>query len=288
MRKGIILAGGSATRFRPVTEVVSKQLLPVYDKPLIYYPLSTLMLAGIRQILIISSPRFLQSCKELLGSGEELGIELQYSVQDEPRGLAEALIIGEQFIRGEHCALILGDNLFHGSGLGRNLSSLGANPGATVTAFQVANPKEFGVVEFDVEGRVLSLEEKPTNPRSNWIVPGLYFFDGSASDRAKALRPSERGELEITDLNLSYLEDGLLAVNRLARGTTWFDMGTADSLLDASEYVRMVQRRQGLLVGSPEEVAWRQGWISSEAAEALVSRYKSDYGKLVMAAIRGN
>jgi glucose-1-phosphate thymidylyltransferase len=238
--------------------------------------------------LIISSPRFLGSFERLLGTGEDLGIEIQYCVQEEPRGLADALILGEGFINGDPCALILGDNLFHGTGLGRNLASIGTESGATVTAFQVANPREFGVVEFDAEGRVLSLEEKPANPRSNWIVPGLYFFDGSASDRAKALLPSERGELEITDLNLSYLKDGLLNVNRLARGTTWFDMGTADSLLDAADYVRMVQRRQGLLVGAPEEVAWRQGWISSDAAEALASKYKSDYGKLVMAAIRGS
>jgi glucose-1-phosphate thymidylyltransferase len=288
MRRGIILAGGSATRLRPVTEVVSKQLLPVYDKPLIYYPLTTLMLADIREVLIISSPPFLPSFQRLLGSGEELGIEIHYSAQEEPRGLADALILGEPFVQGEHCALILGDNLFHGSGLGRNLASIGKDAGATITAFQVANPAEFGVAEFDSEGRVLTLEEKPTNPRSNWIVPGLYFFDGSASERAKALIPSHRGELEITDLNLSYLKDGLLSVNRLARGTTWFDMGTADSLLDAAEYVRMVQRRQGLLVGSPEEVAWRQGWISSDVAEALASRYKSEYGKLVLAAIRGS
>lgn len=288
MRKGIILAGGKATRFRPVTEVVSKQLLPVYDKPLIYYPLTTLMLAGIREILIISSPAFLAGFQGLLGSGEELGIEIHYSAQSEPRGLADALILGERYVQGESCALVLGDNLFHGTGLGRNLASLGTGSGATVTAIQVANPGEFGVVEFDDEGRVLALEEKPTNPRSNWIVPGLYFYDGSASERAKALLPSHRGELEITDLNLSYLRDGLLNVKSLARGTTWFDMGTADSLLDAAEYVRMVQRRQGLLVGSPEEVAWRQGWISSNSAEALASRYKSDYGKLVLAAIKGN
>lgn len=287
MRKGIILAGGSATRLRPVTEVISKQLVPVYDKPLVYYPLTTLMLAGIREILIISTPRFIESFRELLGSGEQLGIEIHYMVQEEPRGLAEALVIGEGFIDSRHCALILGDNLFHGSGLGRNLQSIGKDPGATVTAFQVSNPADFGVVEFDDDGSVLSLEEKPVHPKSNWIVPGLYFFDDTATERARSLKPSKRGELEITDLNLDYLNEGKLKVNRLARGTTWFDMGTADSLLDAAEYVRMVQRRQGLLVGSPEEVAWRQGWISREAAESLAIKYKSDYGKLVLAAIRG-
>jgi glucose-1-phosphate thymidylyltransferase len=270
-----------------VTEVVSKQLLPVYDKPLVYYPLTTLMLAGIREILIISTPRFLSSFSELLGSGEQLGVEIHYMVQEEPRGLAEALVIGEGFIDSKHCALILGDNLFHGSGLGRSLQSIGQEPGATVTAFQVSNPADFGVVEFDEAGRVLSLEEKPTHPKSNWIVPGLYFFDDTATERARSLKPSKRGELEITDLNLDYLNEGKLKVNRLARGTTWFDMGTADSLLDAAEYVRMVQRRQGLLVGSPEEVAWRQGWISREAAESLAIKYKSDYGKLVLAAVKG-
>jgi glucose-1-phosphate thymidylyltransferase len=285
LRKGIILAGGSATRLRPVTEVVSKQLLPVYDKPLVYYPLTTLMLAGIRDFLIISTPNSIGLFRELLGDGEKFGIRISYESQDKPRGVAEALIIAQEYLAGQSSALILGDNLFHGPGLGRNLSSITSDPGATVMAYQVANPSDFGVVEFGEDGVVTNLTEKPAEPKTNWIVPGLYFYDESASARAQGLKPSSRGELEITDLNRSYLEDKKLTVQKLERGTSWFDMGTADSLLDAAEYVRMVQKRQGLLVGSPEEVAWRQGWISTVQVSNLARQYKSRYGSLVLASL---
>jgi len=221
----------------------------------------------------------------LLGDGEKFGIRISYESQDKPRGVAEALIIAQEYLAGQSSALILGDNLFHGPGLGRNLSSITSDPGATVMAYQVANPSDFGVVEFGEDGVVTNLTEKPAEPKTNWIVPGLYFYDESASARAQGLKPSSRGELEITDLNRSYLEDKKLTVQKLERGTSWFDMGTADSLLDAAEYVRMVQKRQGLLVGSPEEVAWRQGWISTVQVSNLAQQYKSRYGELVLATL---
>lgn len=286
--KGIILAGGSGTRMRPLTKVVSKQLLPVYDKPLIFYPLSTLMLAGIRDILVICSQAHLQQFQNLLGDGLHLGIRLEYQVQKEPKGIAEALILGEDFISNSQTALILGDNLFFGSGLGRNLSTLNEISGAVVLATSVTNPSDYGVVEFDKNNKVLSIEEKPANPKSNWIVPGLYFYDSSASERAKSLRPSPRGELEITDLNLSYLSDGSLQVNKLPRGTAWFDSGTPDSLLDAAEFVRVSQQHRGLLIGSPEEVAWMQGWVSKSSTIASSQIYKSKYGSLIRRAVGGN
>ena len=279
MKKGIILAGGSATRLRPVTSVVSKQLLPVYDKPLIYYPLSTLMLAGVRDVLLISSPDHINSFRQLLGDGSQWGIDISYAEQKKPQGIAQALVLAEDYLEGRESVLILGDNLFHGPGLGTSLSNVQSSTGATVTAYQVSNPTEFGVVTFDENHRVLAIEEKPKNPSSNWVIPGLYFYDSTAPVRAKSLTASSRGELEITDLNRSYLSDGLLGVQKLSRGTTWFDMGTPDSLLDAAEYVRMIQKRQGLLVGSPDEVSWREGWVPSEALTERSRGIKSSYGR---------
>lgn len=285
--KGIILAGGSGTRMRPLTEVVSKQLLPVYDKPLIFYPLSTLMLAGVREILIICSPQHLHQFRNLLGDGSHLGIKLEYKIQQEPKGIAEALLLGEEFVGNNQTALILGDNLFFGTGLGRNLASLAGFSGAVIMATNVSNPSDFGVVEFDDNDAAISLEEKPVIPKSNWIVPGLYFYDSSAFERAKSIRPSERGELEITDVNLSYFEEGLLKVNKLPRGTAWFDSGTPDSLLDAAEFVRVTQQRQGLLIGSPEEVSWRQGWMSEDEVIEASRKYKSAYGSIVRKSVQG-
>lgn len=262
--KGLILAGGSATRLRPASFAVSKQLMPVYDKPLIYYPLTTLILSGIREVLLITSPQELDNFKRLFSRSDTWGINIEFAEQPNPGGLAEALIIGEEFIGESSSTLILGDNLFHGTGLGRNLSDGFDGVGAQIAAYRVADPRAFGVVEFDSDGNVLSLEEKPERPKSNWVVPGIYKYDGSASSRAKRLKRSPRGELEITDLNLSYLEDGLLKVQVFQRGTTWLDMGTPNSLLEAAEYIRVIQERQGTLVGSPEEAAWSMGLIDDE------------------------
>ena len=280
--KGIILAGGSATRLRPASLGVSKQLMPVYDKPLIYYPLTTLMLSGIREILLISTPHDLPQFRRLFSDAKSWGIAISFAEQPNPGGLAEALLIGESFINGEEVALILGDNLFHGIGLGRQLQDSFVNPGALIAAYHVADPRAFGVVEFDIDGLAKSLEEKPESHRSSWAVPGLYFYDETAVDRTKSLQRSPRGELEITDLNRSYLDDNQLRVKTFARGTTWLDMGTPATLLEAAEYVRIVQDRQGLLIGSPEEAAWRSGWIDDFELLKLASEQRTtQYGQLL-------
>ena len=270
--KGIVLAGGLGTRLWPITKSVSKQLLPVYDKPMIYYPIATLMAAGIREILIISTPRDLPGFKNLLNSGSELGVSFSYKEQTEPRGLAESLILGEKFIERERVALILGDNIFHGVGLGRELSRFQNIVGAQIFGYAVSNPTEYGIAEFDSEGKVMSLEEKPKEPKSNYAVPGLYFYDNSAVDKAKKVIPSARGEIEITAVNQMYLNEGTLGVQILPRGTAWFDTGTFENLYDASSYVRIVERRQGVKIGSLEELAWRQQWISDDQLIALASK----------------
>lgn len=280
--KGIILAGGSATRLRPSSLAVSKQLMPVYDKPLIYYPLTTLMLSGIREILLISTPHDLPQFMRLFSNADQWGIHISYAEQATPGGLAEALLIGESFINGGEVALILGDNLFHGTGLGRQLHDSFVNPGALIAAYHVSDPRAFGVVEFDSNGIAKSLEEKPEIPKSSWAVPGVYFYDQSAVDRTKSLKRSPRGELEITDLNRSYLLDGQLRVKTFARGTAWLDMGTPSTLLEAAEYVRVIQERQGLLIGSPEEVAWRAGWIDDSKLIELSASFKNTtYGDIL-------
>lgn len=280
--KGIILAGGSATRLRPASLGVSKQLMPVYDKPLIYYPLTTLMLTGIREILLISTPTDLPQFRRLFLKAESLGIEISFAEQPNPGGVAEALLIAQSFINGEEVALILGDNLFHGTGLGRQLQDSFVNPGALIAAYHVSNPSSFGVVEFNADGVAKSLEEKPEYPKSSWAVPGLYFYDETAVDRTKSLHRSPRGELEITDLNRSYMNDNQLRVKTFARGTTWLDMGTPARLLEAAEYIRVVQDRQGLLIGSPEEASWRAGWIDDSKLLELASKFKStQYGELL-------
>jgi glucose-1-phosphate thymidylyltransferase len=280
--KGIILAGGSATRLRPASLGVSKQLMPVYDKPLIYYPLTTLMLSGIREILLISTPHDLPQFKRLFSNADSWGIEISFAEQPNPGGLAEALLIGENFINGGEVALILGDNLFHGTGLGRQLQDSFVNPGALIAAYHVSDPRAFGVVEFNANGLAKSLEEKPENPKSSWAVPGIYFYDETAVTRTKLLTRSSRGELEITDLNRSYMIDGLLRVKTFARGTTWLDMGTPSTLLEAAEYIRVIQERQGLLIGSPEEAAWRAGWIDDSKLVELSAKFKNTtYGEIL-------
>jgi glucose-1-phosphate thymidylyltransferase len=281
--KGIILAGGSATRLRPASLGVSKQLMPVYDKPLIYYPLTTLMLSGIRELLLISTPQDLPQFKRLFEKSCEWGINVQFAEQPKPGGLAEALLIGEEFIDNKPIALILGDNLFHGQGLGRQLQQDFKTPGALIAAHHVSNPTAFGVVEFDSNGMATSIEEKPQKPKSSWAVPGLYFYDETSVARAKKLRRSARGELEITDLNKSYMEDQLLRVKTFERGTTWLDMGTPSTLLEAAEYIHVIQERQGLLVGSPEEAAWRAGWITNEKINELAQEMiTTKYGQLLL------
>lgn len=286
MKKAIILAGGAATRLKPATTVVTKQLLPVYDKPLIYYPLTTAILSGAEQILIISAPEHRAAFESLLGDGSKWGISLSFETQEKPEGLAQAILIGEKFIAGTGVQLILGDNLFHGANLGRNLAGAFNGEGALVSTYQVADAKDFGVVTFDESGNVLTLEEKPDSPKSNWVVPGIYFYDNTCVERVKSLSPSARGELEITDLNNLYLQEDALKVLKLDRGTTWFDMGTPDSLLDAAEYVRVIQKRQGLLVGSPEEAAWRMGLITSSEVLSISKKYSSDYGRRLAELIR--
>jgi glucose-1-phosphate thymidylyltransferase len=283
-RRGIILAGGSGTRLHPITQGVSKQLLPVYDKPMIYYPLSTLMLAGIREVLVITTPVDQPAFERLLGDGSRWGMNIQYAKQPSPDGLAQAFLIGAGFLSGAPAALVLGDNLFHGHDLVPQLaSSNGSAAGATVYAYPVSDPERYGVVAFDREGRVTSLEEKPDQPKSRYAVTGLYFYDSTVVERARQVVPSPRGELEITDLNRMYLEDGLLRVELMGRGMAWLDTGTCDSLHEAASYIRTLEHRQGLKVGCPEEVAWRQGWIKSDQLERLaVPLRKSGYGDYLL------
>ena len=279
--KGIILAGGSGTRLYPLTMVTSKQLLPVYDKPMIYYPLSILMLAGIRDILIISTPTDLPNFERLLGDGARYGINLSYAVQPSPDGLAQAFLIGEEFIDGDSCAMILGDNIFYGSGLKKHLRDAASrDKGATVFGYYVDDPERFGIVEFDQNGKAVSLEEKPKNPKSNYCVTGLYFYDNRVVEMAKKVKPSARGELEITDLNKLYLEDDTLNVVTLGRGYAWLDTGTMDALAEATEFVKVIENRQGIQISAVEEIAYKNGWISKEKLIESAEKYgKSPYGE---------
>jgi glucose-1-phosphate thymidylyltransferase len=288
MTKGIILAGGSGTRLYPVTRTVSKQMLPVYDKPMIYYPLSTLMLAGIRSILIITTPQDAEQFRALLGDGSQWGLDLRYAVQPNPGGLAEAFIIGRDFVGNDPSSLILGDNIFYGGGLSDILQAIVADgTGATALAYRVSAPEQFGVVEFDADGRAIGLEEKPAEPRSNWAVTGMYFYDNQVCDIAAEIRPSARGELEITDVNRRYLELGQLKIQRLGRGFAWLDTGTHDTLLQAGEFVQTIEQRQGFKIAAPEEVAWRMGYIDSERLESLARPLaKSGYGEYLLRILR--
>ena len=285
--KGIILAGGTGSRLHPITQGISKQLTPVYDKPMIYYPLSTLMLAGIRDILIITTPADQEQFQRLLGDGSRFGINLEYKVQPSPDGLAQAFILGADFIGNDSVALVLGDNIFYGPGLGTQLATYEQKDGATVFAYRVADPRAYGVVEFDEDFNALSIEEKPENPKSDYAIPGLYFYDSKVVEYARQIKPSPRGELEITDLNRVYLEQGKLKVEVLPRGTAWLDTGTFDSLADATNFIRTVQNRQGLSVGCPEEIAWRHGWLSDEQLRDIATPLvKSGYGSYLLGLLR--
>ncbi|MDR3068603.1 MAG: glucose-1-phosphate thymidylyltransferase RfbA, partial [Cellulomonas sp.] len=281
--RGIILAGGSGTRLHPITLGVSKQLVPVYDKPMVYYPLSTLLLAGIRDVLVITTPHDADQFHRLLGDGSQFGIAISYTVQEVPNGLAQAFVLGADFVGDDAAALVLGDNIFYGPGLGSQLSRFEHIDGGAVFAYQVSNPSEYGVVEFDPDGRALSLEEKPARPKSRYAVPGLYFYDNDVVQIARDLRPSARGEYEITDVNREYLRQGRLHVEVLPRGTAWLDTGTFDSLLDAADYVRTIESRQGLKIGAPEEVAWRQGFLTDDELRVRAEKLtKSGYGQYLL------
>ncbi len=287
--KGILLAGGSGTRLHPMTLAASKQLLPVYDKPMVYYPLSTLMLAGIRDILVISTPDDLPQFQRLLGDGQRLGMRFTYAPQPKPEGIAQAFLIGRDWIAGQACALALGDNLIHGDHLSSTLRAAATRPhGATVFAYQVRDPERYGVVSFDASGRAVEIVEKPAVPQSNWAVTGLYFYDEAVSDLARTIRPSNRGELEITDLNRLYLEAGTLSVERLSRGCAWLDAGTPDSLLQAATFVQTIQSRTGMLVGCPEEVAFRMGYIDADALRSHARHLgKTDLGRVLLELAEG-
>ena len=287
--KGIVLAGGSGTRLHPLTLATSKQLMPVYNKPMIYYPISTLMLAGIKEILIITTPHEQEHFRRLLGDGSQWGIQLTFLTQEQPNGIAEAFLIGEKHIEGNQSALILGDNIFYGSGMGQTLSRMKGRAGATIFAQKVSDPQRYGVIDFDSSGKVLSIEEKPLNPKSKYVVPGLYFYDERVTERVRSLKPSNRGEIEISDLNALYLAKGELNVEKLERGTAWLDTGTIDSLLSAGEFVRTIEQRQGSKIGSPEEIAWRLGLIDNQKLEELAKKYpKSGYGLYLLELLSEN
>ena len=286
--KGIILAGGTGSRLFPLTLGISKQMAPVYDKPMIYYPLSTLMLAGIRDVLVISSPRDIGGFEKLLGDGSQWGMTFRYVTQPEPEGLAQAFVLGADFIGSEHVALVLGDNIFYGSGFRKILARASElSTGATIFGYEVRDPQRYGVVEFDSEGRAVSLEEKPTHPKSDFAVPGLYFYDNSVVDIARNLQPSPRGELEITDVNREYLRRGQLQVELLSRGFAWLDTGTHESLLDAGNFVAAIEKRMGLKIACPEEIAWRQGFITRDELRELATRFPNEYGDYLRHVSRG-
>ncbi|WP_320950359.1 MULTISPECIES: glucose-1-phosphate thymidylyltransferase RfbA [Fusobacterium] len=286
--KGIILAGGSGTRLYPITKAISKQITPIYDKPMIYYPLSVLMLARIKEILVISTPRDVLVFKELLEDGSDFGLKISYAIQEKPNGLAEAFLIGEKFIGNDSCALVLGDNIFYGHGFTGMLKEASSKEkGATIFGYYVNNPKDFGVVEFDEKGKAISLEEKPENPKSNYAIPGLYFYDNTVVEKAKKVKPSKRGELEITTLNEMYLNENNLNVVSLGRGMAWLDTGTHDALLEASNFVKTIQSRQGVMVACPEEIAYRNGWIDKNKIKELAKPLlKSEYGKYLLNLIK--